>query len=304
MELEKTAGCYRVLPTLAQCVKGKGTRVRPSFYVLIYVPILSIFRVIDALFEFAIINAKTCPNCGNEESTVGSNTILHVNFENGAPLENILHDITFGPSILKDRGCEVCYRHLDTREVPRLVTGPDILVMHLARFTDWDESTSRKNNDIIPFSEGLDLSQYTDGNFALKYRLLSVVQHRGTRASGHYINIAKGRSGQWQKLDDESVSNAIGTNPFCPRNKAAFTPYVLFWAKVEEDVAVNSPTTDKTVFTDDDDDDDDDKLRPLQISINGVLQPPSGKYFVKKSAMAKLKQQHIEAVSADIEKAF
>ncbi|KAL9133205.1 MAG: hypothetical protein Q9175_005615 [Cornicularia normoerica] len=58
--------------------------------------------------------------------------------------------------------------------------------------------------------------------------------------------------------------------------------------------AVDSPT----------DADDDDELRPLQISIDGVLQPSPGKHFVKKSVLAMLKQQHIEDIYADINRTF
>lgn len=44
--------------------------------------------------------------------------------------------------------------------------------------------------------------------------------------------------------------------------------------------------------------DDDDELRPLQISIDGVLQPSPGKHFVKNSVLAMLKQQHVEENNA------
>lgn len=77
------------------------------------------------------------------------------------------------------------YVHSSTRNVAQLFPGPRILVTHLVRFASWGESRSgekMKGRAVIPFNEELNLSPYTRENFALQYRLLSVVQHRGTRA--------------------------------------------------------------------------------------------------------------------------
>ena len=276
--------------------------MRTLFCASSYVSMLRILRigpVIDALFKFDIINTRICPNCGNKVGKVESNTSLHVQFEDGAPLEDILRSVTFGPSIYSDRRCEVCYTYMNTPNVPQLATGPDILVMQLARFTNWGESESGKNEAVIPFDEELDLSPYTHETFGLNYRLLSVVQHCGSRAHGHYITIAKGESGGWEKLDDTSASPADGIDPFCPKDEADFTPYILFWARVDEDVAAESPTDDETASTNDDGDGD-DELQPLQISINGILQPPSEQYFVRMSLLVVLDQQRIEEISANI----
>lgn len=74
------------------------------------------------------------------------------------------------------------YVHSSTRSVAQLFPGPDILVTALVRFANWDEFPSGKNKAVIPSDEELNLSPYTREIFALQYRLLSVVQHRGTRA--------------------------------------------------------------------------------------------------------------------------
>ena len=296
MEMGKTRGCCGFLLTIYFCGKGKGSTVRPLFCASSCVPVLTIIRiglVIDRLFEFDIINVKTCPDCKNEAYTLESNISLTVCFEHGAALEDILRETTFGPSTYPDRNCEVCNKKLDTLNIPQLVTGPDILVMQLARFNNQDQVGYVKNAAVISFNEELDLSPYTRGRFALKYRLLSVVQHCGTREFGHYITIAKGPSGEWQNLDDSSASPATGTNPFCPRDEAAFTPYILFWARVDENVAAELAAYNELASTDDY---DDDELRPLQIRINGVPQTPSGKHFVKTSDLFKLKQQCAEYI--------
>lgn len=89
-----------------------------------------------------------------------------------------------------------------------------------------------------------------------------MVQHRGTRVHGYYITIAKGPPKEWEELDDTSASPATGANSFCPRAEAAFTPHAAFWARVDENVAAESPMDDETALMGDDDDDD-DEMRPL-----------------------------------------
>ena len=153
----------------------------------------------------------------------------------------------------------------------------------------------QKNNAVISFHEELDLSPFTVGSFFLKYRLLSVVQHRGTKAKGHYITLARAPSGAWMKLDDNNASLATGIDPFCPQDEddedgeGPFTPYVLFWAKVDEIEITEPPIEVHKASTNAG---DDDELQPVQIPINGVLPPPSKTYFVKKSKLAKPKQQN------------
>lgn len=259
---------------------------------------------IDRLFQFDFTHIRLCPNCKNRNRVPGSQNLLQVAFEGGAPLEEILRRITFGWGFYPTVDCSVCHGNMDQPTILRLVTGPKILVMQLVRFTDWNASESKKNNAVIPFNEDIDLSPYTDGNFALRYRLLSVVQHHGTVKKGHFINLAKERNGGWTKLNDDRATRATRTDPFCPRAKNAFTPYLLFWGRVDEDVVTEPPTSDETAVEDEDAGDDDDKKQPVQISINGVLQPPSEKHFIKNSLLPQLKQPHIEEVSANINTAL
>ena len=216
-------------------------------------------------------------------------------FKNGAPLENILHKVTFGRDTIPNRLCEACSSYSDTGSVCQLVSAPDILVIHLARFTNVNDSEFRKNNAVIPFNEELDLSPFTKGNFSFKYRLLSVVQHWGTREQGHYITIARAPSGPWMKLDDNVASPTTGTDPFVQRDgndegdEGPFTPYVLFWAKIDQNEITESPTKVHTASTSAD---ADDELQQVHTPVDSVLKPPSKIHFVKKSKLAKHKQQH------------
>ena len=258
--------------------------------------------VLNGFFRCDCSFLKVCPHCSHETESLDASLLLQVKFKEAAPLENILHDVTFGVDKIPDRLCEACSSHSDTDGVCQLVLEPDILVIHLARFTNMSGSGFRKNNAVIPFNEVLDLSPFTKGKFLLKYRLLSVVQHWGTREQGHYITIARTPSGPWMKLDDKVASPATGTDPFGQRDgddegdEGPFTPYVLFWAKVDQNEITEPPTKVHRASTTAD---VDDELQPVQININGVPQPPSKAHFVGKSKLAKPKQQHQEDEDED-----
>ena len=268
------------------------------FYCASYcAPMLTVYRLKSVLNEFfrcEYYSLKTCPSCNCKTESAESSLLLQVNFNSGAPLEHILRNVNFGLDMKPNRLCEACSIHSDTDSVCRLASRPDILVIHLARI-NMSGSGSRKINAVIPFNEELDLSRFTKGKFLLKYRLLSVVQHRGTEEKGHYITIARAPSGLWMKLDDEGASPATGTDPFGQRagddggDEGPFTPYVLFWAKVDQNEITEPPTKVHTALTSAD---VDDELQPVQNFINGVPQPPSKIHFVEKSKLAKHKQQH------------
>ena len=250
---------------------------------------------LDGFFRCGCHFLKTCPCCRNGTISPDSSLLLQVKCKNGAPLEKIFRDVTFGPDMIPNRRCDACSSSSDTESICQLVSEPDILVIHLARFTDGSGSGPRKNTAVISFNEELDLSPFTKGKFSLKYRLLSVVQHRGTREQGHYITIARAPSGPWMKMDDNLASPATGTDPFGQRDgdeggdEGPFTPYVLFWAKVDQNEITEPPTKVQTASTNAD---SDDEVQPGQIPIDSVLQPPSKIQFVKKSKLAKHKQQH------------
>ena len=259
--------------------------------------------------------------------------MLQVKFNNRASLEEILRHVTFGHDTIPNRLCEACSSYSDTDCICQLVLEPDILVLHLARFTNMSGSVYKKNNAVIPFNEELDLSPFTKGKLSLKYRLLSVVQHRGAREQGHYITIARAPSGPWMKLDDEVASPAAGTDPFGQQDEddeGPLTPYVLFWAKVDQNEIKEPPTkthVDTTSADIDDElqpvkitinsveksklakpkqhhrkDDNEDGLCSLQISINGIQQPPSAKHPAKKSFSTILSQQDVEEIYTHMSK--
>lgn len=108
-----------------------------------------------------------------------------------------------------------------------MVTGPDILVVNLLRFTN----AMVKNMAHVSFTEDLDLTEFTEPRTELIYQLAAVVHQKGTLSSGHYKAIAKCPGGGWQELNDSKVTNVptqAAVNP-----GGTWTPYVLLWTRVD-----------------------------------------------------------------------
>lgn len=235
------------------------------------------------MFEFEIVRTMVCSRCGEIRSSTQPDKSLIVNFDNGAPvhLQDLLRDETFGTSICPGRKCGKCSHVEDAADICRMATAPEILTIQIARFDDEDQ----KKTAVIPFDQDLDLSPYTSNGTSLKYRLFSVVQHRGTVQRGRYKTFAATPSGAWEEMNDNIVlASSVETAINNPEKEAGtrWTPYLLFWARVDD-----SDLPDPSTFCQRGLPETDDKVEPLQISINGVIQPSSTRYFIRKSAVAK-----------------
>ena len=152
-------------------------------------------------------------------------------------LEDILKTVTFAPANVSDYECEKCKKKGKATQHSRLTTAPDILEIDFLRFQQTGRGVYKKNSLHVPFSSSLDLSAFAEGKSTLQYRLLSVVQHMGSFANGHYRCIAKSPSGSWEELDDSSVRKSRISEAINPGG--GWTPYSLFYARVEDDAHLN-----------------------------------------------------------------
>jgi hypothetical protein len=141
--------------------------------------------------------------------------------------------------------CNVCKQHKQATKKFDLWKLPDILIIHLKRFSSsgtadpfasaytryggYGMSRAPRVSKIdakVEFPlEGLDLSQYT-GDSKDVYDLYAVSNHYGSMGGGHYTAFAKNLiDRQWYELDD---SRAKAINSSAVVTKAAF---VLFYAR-------------------------------------------------------------------------
>ena len=192
--------------------------------------------IVEALFEFDKKQTLTCPKCRAKSQQTNPEKILRVNLQNPGSLSKLLRNNVFARETRADWCCQNC-QHVATAErvqSSELVTTPEILVVQLLRF---NPETHAKDNVRIPFSHSLNLTPYTSNRTSAKYRLVAVVHHSGTLHHGHYVAVALCPGGNWQKMDDNVVTNV---NHFEARNPRDFTPYLLFYAKIASGQAVTS----------------------------------------------------------------
>lgn len=152
-------------------------------------------------------------------------------------LEDILKTVTFAPANVSDYECEKCKKKGKATQHSRLTTSPDILAIDFLRFQQTGRGLYKKNSLHVPFPSSLDLSAFSEGKPTLKYQLLSVVQHMGSFANGHYRCIAKSPSGAWEELDDSSVRRSRISEAINPGG--GWTPYSLFYARAEDNARLD-----------------------------------------------------------------
>jgi ubiquitin C-terminal hydrolase len=81
------------------------------------------------------------------------------------------------------------------KQVHRIANRPKVLVVHLMRFKLNSAGRPEKVRTKVTAQEILDLSNVYDGNGrALRYRLKSVIHHRGGLNSGHYICMTRNKN--------------------------------------------------------------------------------------------------------------
>ncbi|KAL4933316.1 putative ubiquitin-specific protease UBP12 [Aspergillus undulatus] len=126
--------------------------------------------------------------------------------------------------------CPRCKEHRRASKKFELWKTPDILVMHLKRF-----SASRGFRDkldiMVDFPvEGLDLTgrvEAPEEDKSLIYDLFAVDNHYGGLGGGHYTAYAKNfMTGQWNEYNDSSVSR-----PIDPQNAVTSSAYLLFYRR-------------------------------------------------------------------------
>lgn len=198
----------------------------------------SVRPIVEALFEFYNIETLTCPNCHAKSQLTIPERILGVPLQPRGLLETLLRKNVFARETRPTWQCQNCL-HVATTELvwsQQLLTTPEILVVQLLRF---DPQTFAKDNVHIPFTQSLDLTRYTTNRTTTRYRLMAVVHHKGTRHGGHYVAVALGPGGKWQKMDDSVVTDDVKVSEAL-RPRHDFTPYLLFYAKIASGQAITS----------------------------------------------------------------
>jgi len=190
-----------------------------------------------------------CPQCGHEsvKFDVYSTISLPASVAEGddqdasIPLSACLDQFTSPEELDKKNAwyCPKCKEHVLARKHITLWTTPDILILHVKRFTYNAVGTRgrlrrSKLDNLIKFPiEGLDLTKYVMGpksnNGPPIYTLFGVSEHSGSTAtSGHYTaTVRNSADGKWYWYNDSHVGNSTGEASI---NGGA---YVLFYSRTK-----------------------------------------------------------------------
>ena len=126
--------------------------------------------------------------------------------------------------------CSKCKKHQQAEKQLSVWKAPEILVLHLKRFSFRNILWKDKLDFMIEYPlEGLDVSPYVTAgsNDGCIYDLYAVAHHHGMIWGGHYTSHAKSPTdGKWRKFDDSIVSMATAE-----RAGSSKDAYVLFYRR-------------------------------------------------------------------------
>lgn len=155
-----------------------------------------------------------CDDCGASHSRRDKNVGLNLKIPDLSPgtkrsdLEDNCLDNYFADEALEgiECGSAVCNGKKDTRlRSTKIVGGPEILVIQIARMRIDKYGRSRKVMRRIDYEERLDLGEWSIG--PLKYQLNGIVAHSGpSLRQGHYVSMVRCQNGtDFAYCNDESV---------------------------------------------------------------------------------------------------
>lgn len=186
----------------------------------------------------------TCPRCGRESIKFDIYSSISLPLASKKDhsviqLKDCLERFMEGEQLDERNAwyCPRCRQHVCALKMIALWTVPDILILHLKRFTFEPNLLSggmlrSKVDDTVSFPiDGLDLTKYilgpVDPDAPPIYRLIGVSEHIGPTAnSGHYTaTVRNSIDGQWYRYNDSNVGRTSG--------EAAITggAYMLFYQR-------------------------------------------------------------------------
>ncbi|EXB39662.1 Ubiquitin carboxyl-terminal hydrolase 8 [Morus notabilis] len=144
-------------------------------------------------------------------------------------LEAFLKEEPLGPEDMWY--CPVCKEHRQASKKLDLWRLPEVLVIHLKRFS-YSRFLKNKLETYVDFPvDNLDLSTYIghkDGQLSNRYMLYAVSNHYGSMGGGHYTAFVHHGGDRWYDFDDSHV------NPISLEKIKSSAAYVLFYRRVVE----------------------------------------------------------------------
>ncbi|KAG8949325.1 hypothetical protein FRC04_008928 [Tulasnella sp. 424] len=168
-----------------------------------------------------------CKRCGHNSDTFETCLDLSLDLGQGVTTVEEAFAAFVKPERLGGKGddrykCEKCQVPVDAEKQFSIETPPQILTVHLKRFT----GTGRKIGRAIGYPISLDLAPYvSDATDPLMYSLYAIIAHSGSGPhSGHYFAHIKSPNDRWHEMNDEDISPGTDSPPLHMKEA-----YILFY---------------------------------------------------------------------------
>jgi len=184
--------------------------------------------LIHRIFGGKLRSRVTCLSCGHNSDTFDSFMDLSLDVAKAYDIKDSLRDFVKIDELKGSNKykCEKCKKLVNARKQFTINQAPQILHIHLKRFTP----TGKKISGHITYPEMLQLRDYMSDDVADRnptYRLYAVVCHSGSGPhSGHYFAHVRSGAGRWHCMNDSSVSDTDVKAALQQRNA-----YLLFYER-------------------------------------------------------------------------
>lgn len=189
---------------------------------------------IHRMFGGRLRSRVTCLSCQHNSDTFETMLDLSLDIRKSGNLREALDLFTEKDQLRGSEKyrCEKCKRLSNAVKYYRIAECPQVLTVHLKRFT----FTGSKNNKPFAFPLQIKmgpswLCSMSEENGDRKmseptYSLYAIVHHYGSGPhSGHYVAEVKGKDGRWYNMDDSDVSST--SQP----GMASKSAYILFYVR-------------------------------------------------------------------------
>ncbi|KIO32897.1 hypothetical protein M407DRAFT_18356 [Tulasnella calospora MUT 4182] len=179
----------------------------------------------------------SCKRCGHNSDTFETCLDLSLDLAQGITTVEEALAAFVRPERLGGKGedrykCEKCKIPVDAEKQFTIEAAPQVLTVHLKRFT----GTGRKIGRAIGYPTSFDLAPYvSDGTEPLMYSLYGIIAHSGSGPhSGHYFAHIKSPNDRWHEMNDEEISPGTDSPPLHMREA-----YILFYIQAPSNKRVS-----------------------------------------------------------------
>jgi ubiquitin carboxyl-terminal hydrolase 8 len=186
------------------------------------------YSIISKLFLGLHTNIIECLECKSESITYEPYLVLSLPIEEESILEKCIKNFSMEEK-LTDKNqydCKTCKKKNDAIKHTKISRFPNILIVHLKRFTNTGRGVRKNNTKIsIPLNLELDTT----------YNLYAITQHGGSLEGGHYVSCTRNPwDDKWYYYSDTTV---LRLNDDIEKELNKSENYLMFYTKKSLDIS-------------------------------------------------------------------